>query len=93
MNFFLKLLMKYLINHTNNNTMNKLSAYLGILALVGGFFMSSCTKDDAECKVCSYQESDGSTVSMGELCGSEYKTVESSGFVTSTGHHAVTCTD
>ena len=71
--------------------MNKLTAYFGILALVGGVFLSSCTKDDAECKVCSYNESDGSNVSMGELCGDEYKTVESTGFATSTGLHPVTC--
>lgn len=71
--------------------MNKLAAFFGTFALAGGLFLSSCVKDSDTCKVCSYQESDGSTVSMGELCGSEYETVESSGFVSSTGHHAVTC--
>ena len=71
--------------------MNKLTTCFGILALVGGVLLTSCAKDKETCKVCSYNESDGSNVSMGELCGNEYKTVESSGFVTSTGYHAVTC--
>lgn len=70
--------------------MIKLTACFGVLAFVGGVFLSSCAKEDV-CKVCSYNESDGSNVSMGELCGNEYETVESSGFVTSTGHHDVTC--
>lgn len=71
--------------------MNKLTASFGVLMLVSGFLLSSCTKDDAECKVCHYTEVSGNTVSMGELCGDEYKTVESTGFVTSEGVRPVTC--
>ena len=70
--------------------MKKLTILTGI-AFAGILVFTSCTKDENDCKMCSYKESDGSTVSMGELCGNEYKTVEASGFVTDTGHHAVTC--
>ena len=71
--------------------MNKFTACFGILTLVGGVILSSCTKDDDTCKVCHYTEADGSTVSMGELCGSEYKNAESTGFPTSSGVRPVTC--
>lgn len=70
--------------------MNKLTILTGI-AFASVLVFTSCNKDNNDCKVCRYTESDGSIVSMGELCGDEYKTVQTSGFVTSTGHHAVTC--
>lgn len=71
--------------------MNKLTILTGVFALTAVSILSSCSKNEDDCKVCHYSESDGSTVSMGELCGDEYKTVQTSGFVTSTGHHPVTC--
>jgi len=70
--------------------MNKLTILTGIIAFAGVSILSSCAKED-DCKVCHYTETDQSKVSMGELCGEEYKTVETSGFVTSTGLKTVTC--
>lgn len=70
--------------------MTKLTIVTGVIALTAISVLSSCKKED-DCKVCQYTESDGSTVSMGELCGDEYKTVETSGFLTSTGVKPVTC--
>jgi len=71
--------------------MKKLTAYFGILALIGSVVLTSCVKDDAVCKVCSYTQTDGSAVSLGQLCGDEYKTVESSGYLTDSGVRPVTC--
>lgn len=71
--------------------MNKITIITGIIAFAAISILSSCKKNEEDCKVCSYTESDGSTVSMGELCGDEYKTVETSGFLTSTGVKPVTC--
>ena len=68
--------------------MNKLTILTG-LTFAGLLVFSSCTKDD--CKVCHYTEVSGNTVSMGELCDDEYKTVETSGFLTSEGVRPVTC--
>ena len=71
--------------------MNKLRILSGIAVLTGVMALGSCVKDDDTCKVCHYNETDGSSVSLGQLCGNEYKTVESSGYVSGTGHHSVTC--
>ena len=67
--------------------MNKLTIITGIIAAIAISVLSSCNKDNNDCKVCSYTESGGSNVSLGELCGDEYKTVESNGF----SGYPVTC--
>lgn len=70
--------------------MNKLTILTGI-AFASVLVFTSCNKDNNDCKVCRYTEVSGNTVSMGELCGDEYKTVETSGFLTSEGIRPVSC--